>query len=42
VPAKLEAEIMADIYDDGAIDYFEDEDEMDGSEAAFMRGYLSA
>lgn len=33
---------MADIYDDNAIDYFEDDDDLDGSDAAFMRGYLAA
>jgi hypothetical protein len=33
---------MADIYDDNSIDYFEDEDEMDSDDAAFMRGYLAA
>jgi len=33
---------MVDIYDDGAIDYFEDDDEIESSEAAFMRGYLEA
>lgn len=35
-------EIMVDFYDDRAIDYFEDEDELDTSDAAFMRGYLEA
>ncbi len=33
---------MVDIYDDGAIDYFEDEDEINSKDAAFVRGYLSA
>ncbi len=42
MPAHAEAEIMADIYDDNAIDYFEDDDDLDGAEAGFMRGYLSA
>ncbi|VVB81448.1 Uncharacterised protein [uncultured archaeon] len=33
---------MVDYYDDGAIDYFEDEDEVDGATAGFWKGYLSA
>ena len=33
---------MEDIYDDKAIDYFEEEDELDSMDAGFMRGYLSA
>lgn len=33
---------MADIYDDTAIDYFEEEEELDSSDACFMRGYLAA
>jgi len=33
---------MVDIYDDGAIDYFEDDDEMDSADAGFMRGYMEA
>jgi hypothetical protein len=33
---------MADIYDDNAIDYFEEDDDLDGAEAGFMRGYLAA
>ncbi len=33
---------MVDIYDDGAIDYFEDDDDIEGRDAAFMRGYLTA
>jgi len=33
---------MSDLYNDGAIDYFEEEDELDSGDAGFMRGYLSA
>jgi len=34
---------MADIYDgDDVIDYFEDNDELDSQDAAFMHGYLAA
>jgi len=33
---------MVDLYDDNAIDYFEEEDEIDSAEAGFMHGYLSA
>jgi hypothetical protein len=40
--AHVEVEIMADIYDDRAIDYFEEDDDLDGAEAGFMRGYLAA
>ena len=42
MPAVVEVETMVDLYDDNAIDYFEDDDELDGAEAGFMRGYLSA
>ncbi len=38
---RIEVE-MVDLYDDNAIDYFEDDDDLDSSDAAFMRGYLSA
>lgn len=34
--------MMADIYDDNSIDYFEDDDDLDSADAAFMKGYLSA
>jgi len=34
--------MIADFYDDRSIDYFEDNDEIDKEEAAFMRGYLVA
>ncbi len=37
-----EAENMVDYYDDTSIDYFEDNDEIDTQDAAFMRGYLAA
>jgi len=37
-----EAINMSDLYDDGAIDYFEDNDELDSGDAGFMRGYLAA
>lgn len=40
--ARAEVEIMADLYDDTAIDYFEDNDDLDGADAGFMKGYLSA
>lgn len=33
---------MVDIYDDHAIDYFEDNDDIDGADAGFMMGYLSS
>jgi len=33
---------MVDYYDDNAIDYFEDEDDINSSDAGFMRGFLSA
>jgi len=33
---------MVDIYDDNSIDYFEEDDDIDGADAAFMRGYLAA
>lgn len=33
---------MVDYYDDGAIDYFEDEDDINSSDAGFMRGFLAA
>ena len=33
---------MHDYDDERTIDYFEDEDEINGSDAGFMRGYLSA
>jgi len=39
---SAEVEVMADIYDDNAIDYFEDDDDLDSSDAAFMHGYLAA
>jgi len=42
MPTPIEAEIMVDFYDDRAIDYFEDNDDMDSKDAAFMRGYLAA
>ena len=42
MPAHSEVEIMADIYDDNAIDYFEDEEDMDAADAAFMHGYLAS
>jgi len=35
-------ESMVDIYDDYAIDYFEDNDDLDSCDAGFMVGYLSA
>lgn len=34
---------MADLYDgNDVIDYFEEEDEIDSIDAAFMKGYLEA
>lgn len=33
---------MVDMYDDQAIDYFEEEEDMDASDLSFMRGYLAA
>jgi len=39
---QVEVETMVDIYDDNAIDYFEDDDEIDTADAAFMLGYLAA
>jgi len=33
---------MSDLYDDSAIDYFEEEDDIDGADAGFMKGYLSS
>ena len=33
---------MVDLYDDGSIDYFEEDDDLNGADAAYMRGYLSA
>jgi hypothetical protein len=33
---------MVDLYDDQAIDYFEEEEDMDSSDLCFMRGYLAA
>ncbi len=33
---------MADYYDDNAIDYYEEEDDIDSCDAGFMRGFLSA
>jgi hypothetical protein len=45
VPALIaleRSETMVDLYDDNAIDYFEEEDEIDAAEAGFMHGYLSS
>ena len=39
---SAEAKKMVDVYDDNSIDYFEDDDDLDSSDAAFMRGYLKA
>lgn len=39
---EFEVEIMVDFYDDQAIDYFEEEEDMDSCDAGFMRGYLAA
>lgn len=33
---------MSDLYDDNALDYFEEDDELDSADAGFMRGFLSA
>lgn len=38
----LEVKAMVDFYDDRAIDYFEEDDDLESFDASFMRGYLSA
>jgi len=42
LPSGVEVESMVDLYDDQAIDYFEEEEDMDSSDLSFMRGYLAA
>jgi len=33
---------MVDLYDPGQIDFFEEDDDLNVFDAAFMRGYLAA